>query len=387
MTSKAATRDPLAGFDFDALLSGGARVRPQRIALSDGALDAPSALTFVDLDAFVSRAAAAWRALGVQEGERVLIVSGARVAPLIALLGALRAGLDAALLPDGCEAGALAKAAQATGAVALCAEPEAGAHAFARLLEAGFQTETVRVLAGLGAEADGIAPLDKIAQDCAPLTRPPGLRKGEIITFDDEGAPCVHSQRTLAAAALDFVTRAGILARSPILSTLAPARFAGLVAGPLAALVSGAPLVLHGPFNAAALVQLVESLGPSHLIAPGALLAPLAQSGLLDGPRLASVTLLERCATGIGIEAHQRPVLPDRSGPLRGPMLIDLLAIGEQAAIAQARQRDGAPAPMGAAAHALSLDGASIVAVDFQRLPNAHIALSGAAVSGEQPHV
>lgn len=382
MTPESRTRDPLAGFDLDSLLSGGARVRPQRIALSDGALDAPSALTFADLDAFVSRTAAAWQAMGVQEGERVLIVTGARVAPLIAMLGALRAGLDAAVLPDGCDSNALAHAAQAIGAVALCAEPEPGAHAFAKLLEAGFNTETVRVLAGLGAEADGIAPLDKIVQGCAPFNSAPGLRKGEIITFDDEGLPCVHSQRTLAAAALDFITRAAILARSPSLSTLAPARFAGLVAGPLAALVSGAPLVLHGPFNAAALVNLVDALGPSHLIAPGALLEPLSRSGLLDGPHLASVTLLERCATEARNEAHQRPMLPDRSRPLRGPNLIDLLAIGEQAAIAQARPRDGAPAPIGGAPHALSLDGASIVAIDFHRMPNAHIALSGAAVSG-----
>ena len=59
VTPESRTRDPLAGFDLDSLLSGGARVRPQRIALSDGALDAPSALTFADLDAFVSRTAAA----------------------------------------------------------------------------------------------------------------------------------------------------------------------------------------------------------------------------------------------------------------------------------------------------------------------------------------
>lgn len=384
-------KDPLASLDLDALLSNGARVRPQRIALSDGALEAPSALTFADLDAFVNRTAAAWLALGAVEGERVLIVAGARIAPLIAMLGALRAGLDAALLPEGCEPGALAHAAQSIGAVAICAEAQAGAHAYARLLEAGFQTETVRVLAGLGAEADGIAPLEKIAQECAPFERPAGLRKGEIVTFDDDGLACVHSQRTLAAAALDFVTRAGVLARLPILSTLAPARFAGLVAGPVAALVSGAPLVLHGPFNGAALIALVETLGPSHLIAPGAMLEPLARSGLLDGPRLASVTLLERCASGMGIEAHQRPILPDQARAMRAPMLIDLLAIGEQAAVAQPRQRNGAPAPMGASAHCLSLDGASIVAVSFERIAKssgaANIVLSGAAVSGAERHV
>ena len=49
MTPESRTRDPLAGFDLDSLLSGGARVRPQRIALSDGALDAPSALTFAQV--------------------------------------------------------------------------------------------------------------------------------------------------------------------------------------------------------------------------------------------------------------------------------------------------------------------------------------------------
>ena len=380
-------RDPLSGYDLSTLLAGGARVRPQRIALSDGPLDAPSALTFADLDAFVSRAAAAWQALGAQEGERVLIVTGARTAPLIAVLGALRAGLDVALLPEACDVEMLVHAGNCINAVVLCAEADAIGRGFAGLMNAGAQIESVRALAGLGtlgeaADADGIAPLELIAQKCAPVAHSPVARKGAIVTFDDNGAACFHSQRTLAAAALDFVTRAGVLARSPILSTVAPARFAGLIAGPVAALVSGAPLVLHGPFNGAALVDLVESLGPSHLIAPGALLEPLSDSGLLDGPRLASVTLLERCVSPMEIADHPRPVL---MRPRRGPTLIDLLAIGEQAAIAQARQRDGAPAPIGAATHALSIDGANIIAVNFKQIAG-DLVLSGAAVSGAENH-
>ena len=396
-------RDPLAGFDLDALLTNGARVRPQRIALSDGQLDAPSALTFADLDALVSRTAAAWVAVGAQAGECVLIIAGARTAPLVALLGALRAGLDVALLPEACEIATLVHAANSVNAIALCAERDAVGRGFTGLMNAGAQIETVRVLAGLGdftqaADADGIAPLELIAQQCATAPRaavPQGaalnaaaVRKGAIVTFDDDGAACFHSQRTLAAAALDFITRAGVLARSPILSTLAPARFAGLIAGPIAALVSGAPLVLHGPFNGAILVALVDSLGPSHLIAPGALLGPLSDSGLLDGPRLASVTLMGRCASPHDMADHPRPLL---ARPTRGPALLDLLAIGEQAAIAQVRQRDGAPAPIGATTHALSIDGANITAVSFERNARsngaANIVLSGAAVSGAENHV
>jgi hypothetical protein len=254
-------------------------------------------------------------------------------------------------------------------------------------MNAGAQIETVRVLAGLGnvaqsGDSDGIAPLELIAQQSIPVPYSTAARKGRIVTFDDDGAACFHSQRTLAAAALDFVTRAGVLARSPILSTLAPARFAGLITGPIAALLTGAPLVLHGPFNGAALIALVDSLGPSHLIAPGALLGPLSESGLLDGPRLASVTLLERCVSPQNIAAHPRPVL---ARPTRGPALIDLLAVGEQAAITQARQRDGAPAPIGAAAHALSIDGANLIAVNFKQIAG-DIMLSGAAVSGAENH-
>jgi hypothetical protein len=377
----------LSGYDLNTLLAGGARVRPQRIALSDGPLDAPSALTFADLDAFVSRAAAAWQALGAQTGECVLIATGARTAPLIALLGALRAGLDVALLPEACEIETLVHAGNCVNAVVLCAEADAIGRGFAGLMSAGAQIESVRVLAGLGdfgeaADADGIAPLELIAQQCAPVAHSTVARKGAIVTFDDNGAACFHSQRTLAAAALDFVTRAGVLAHSPILSTVAPARFAGLVAGPIAALVSGAPLVLHGPFNGAALIALVDSLGPSHLIAPGALLGPLSESGLLDGPRLASITLLERCVSPQDMAHHPRPVL---ARPTRGPALIDLLAVGEQAAIAQARQRDGAPAPMGATTHALSIDGANIIAVNFNQIAG-DIVLSGAAVSGAENH-
>ena len=104
----------------------------------------------------------------------------------------------------------------------------------------------------------------------------------------------VHRQQTLVAAALDLVTRARIGMRLPIVATIAPVTFAGLVAGPVAALLAGAPLLLHGPFAAAGFTALLERAGPAHLVAPAAMLPALRRAGLLDAETLASLILVSR---------------------------------------------------------------------------------------------
>ncbi|HEY8579607.1 MAG TPA: hypothetical protein VIL72_06950, partial [Beijerinckiaceae bacterium] len=104
-------------------------------------------------------------------------------------------------------------------------------------------------------------------------------------------------QRALVAAALDLVSRARIGMRTPIVTTIAPARIAGLVAGPIAGLMAGAPVALHGPFSGRAFAALLEDLAGAHLVVPGALLPALAAAGLYDQRVAASVLLLERCGS------------------------------------------------------------------------------------------
>jgi long-subunit acyl-CoA synthetase (AMP-forming) len=119
----ASGQDPLAGFDFAKLIASAAKLRPERVALSDHDAHSANALTFAELERAVVHAAATWRDAQMAEGACVLIIAGARVAPIIAVLSALHAGLDVALVPSHMRADAIADVVRATGAQAICGEP------------------------------------------------------------------------------------------------------------------------------------------------------------------------------------------------------------------------------------------------------------------------
>ncbi len=381
--SASAARDPLAGFDLDTLLAGAARLRPGRMALSDGRLDDPRALTYGALEAKVSIIAGAWRELGVEAGERVLIIADSRPAPVIALLGALRARLDVALLTSAATGEDIAQFAQEVGAVALAGEPADEDDGLEDLLFAAASAQSVRLVASLGHAVDGAGAIEEAGG--TPVTHRTGGARARIITARSDGSPAVHDQRTLVAAALDFVTQARIGMRTPILTTLAPARFAGLVTGPVAGLMAGAPVVLHWPFHGPAFVDLLEGLGCTHLVAPGRLLGPLAAAGLVQPSVFASLTLLERCERAEDIAG-----IDSASVTLSGrlPAIVDLIAVDEQDAVTEPRGPNGAPAPLAISTHTLTLDGQTIVAIELARIKRRvngelveEIEMRGAAVS------
>jgi hypothetical protein len=103
--------------------------------------------------------------------------------------------------------------------------------------------------------------------------------------------PRLCGQQALVAAALELLSRAKIGMRDPILSTLAPVSFAGLAAGPYAALLAGCALHLHGPFDAAAFLATFETRAPTHLVAPVALAEALAADGPLGLNAISSLML------------------------------------------------------------------------------------------------
>lgn len=83
---------------------------------------------------------------------------------------------------------------------------------------------------------------------------------------------------------------------APILSLCAPSSLPALVAGPLAALIVGAPLHYLAPFESARFLATIDALGPTRLVAPAMLLPDLAKAGLLTGGSLLSVTALRHAA-------------------------------------------------------------------------------------------
>ncbi len=137
------------------------------------------------------------------------------------------------------------------------------------------------------------------------------------------------------AAGLDFVARAKIGRATPILSTLPPTSFAGLVAGPFAALLSGAMLHLHGPFAADDFLKTRDRAGHAHLVVPAAIAPDLESAAILEG--LASTVLLSRLSAEAGFTSP-----PSFASPCP---LVDLYAIDETAAVAEPRRGASAAQP------------------------------------------
>ena len=373
-----APRDLFSAYSFDTLITGAARLRPQSLALSDRSTSVPFGL-------LAGQAAALARLLtdcGLRPGDRLLLTGGAEASLVIALVAALRAGFEPALAPLDLEPAELAAFARAINAVALAGPTAYGGVSPAETyFAAAAAAPSIRLLATLGPQKiDGAVDLGTAATLQYAATHPDiGLLQDklmpceprQIITFDRRRQkPVFHQQTTLMAASLDFVAQATIGRETPILSTLPPVTFAGLVTGPLAALLSGAALHLEGPFEARSFLKRRDEAGHAHLVIPAAIAAELSRAGMFEG--LASAVLLSRFAA-------EAPFIAP--APLASPCpLIDLYAIDETAAIAELR-RAGTVLPPAAEPHFIGFENDRILTVEAHAHIGRPLAYRGAAVT------
>ncbi|MCC2108943.1 MAG: AMP-binding protein, partial [Hyphomicrobiales bacterium] len=118
-TAARAADHPLAAFGLDTVARGAARLRSERIAISEGGPGAAvDPVTYGEFDRLALAFSAHARACGLLPGERVLIVGAARISVAVAILGAIGAGLEPVIAPAHLTPAALAFLAQSTGAVA-----------------------------------------------------------------------------------------------------------------------------------------------------------------------------------------------------------------------------------------------------------------------------
>jgi acyl-CoA synthetase (AMP-forming)/AMP-acid ligase II len=353
------TAEPFTRFHLDGLVAGAARLLPDRPALLQSSSALAEAPSFALLDAQISALAAQWRVLGLAPGERILVFAGARAYSIVAWLAGLRAGLDVAMAPLHLPLDALMAATRRLGVAALIGEVHHGAAPpIGMLFAAAAGASSVRLVCSLGPDAiDGAVPLDPAAlASTAPAPRRSGGGIARTITFTDTGTPVFHRQSTLFTAALDFVSRGRIGTDLPIVSMLPPSSFAGLVAGPVASLVAGAPLALHGAFEGRDFVGTLDALGPVHLVVPVVVANDVVAAKLAEREHLASLILVSRRAVGSSAAA----TLPRCAASVP---LFDLYAVGESAAILEPRSADGSAVEPAATAHYLALAGRSSLAV------------------------
>ncbi|MFZ1960040.1 MAG: AMP-binding protein [Methylovirgula sp.] len=364
-----------APYSLDTLVTGAARLRPETTALADRTRACSYA-------AFATDVAALARLLvdcGLQPGERLLILGGAEISLLTTLVAALRAGFEPALAPLDLGVAELSAYARGVNAAALIGPSEYGDLKLAdAYFEVAAAVHSIRLVATLGpGEVDGAVDLRHAAIARYAAAHPDnGLERGKpapaparIVTLDRRrGASVAHEQATLMAASFDFGARAAIGRETPVLSTLPPTSFAGLVAGPFAALLSGAALHLHGPFAADDFLKCRARAGHAHLVVPAAIASELAGAGILDG--LASAVLVSRLAAD---DEYAPP--PPFACPCP---LIDLYAIDESTAITEPR-RGGRAVPPAPEPHYVGFDEARILTVE--RAAEHELMFRGAAVT------
>ncbi len=375
--SSPAPRDLFSAYSFDTLISGAARLRPQGLALVDRN-------TSVPFDLLAGQAAALARLLaecGLKPGERLLLIGGAETTLVVAIVAALRGGFEPALAPLDLEPDELTAYAQAIDAAALAGPSHYGTAISPDIyFAAAAATPSVRFVATLGPrDIDGAVDLSTAAiLRYAAERHESALERGRaapaaphLVTFDRaRKAPVFHDQSTLMAASLDFVARASIGRETPIFSTLPPTTFAGLVAGPLAALLSGATLHLDGPFDAQTLVRRIDGLENAHLVIPTSVAKDFLEAGLLD--RLASAVLMSR------LRSTSEFAPPDA---LRAPCpILDLYAIDENAAIGEVR-RDGTALPPALGPHYVGFDDSRILTAEAVPQAGRPLACRGAAIT------
>jgi mycobactin salicyl-AMP ligase len=367
--------ESFAPYSLDTLISGAARLRPDGLAFADRISPWPLGI----VAAHVAALARILADCGLSPGERILLVGGAEVSVAIAAIAALRGGFVPALAPVDLDPAALSAYATAVNAAAIAGPATYGDFVpLDACLIAAASVPSIRLVANFGpGEHDGTVDLGVGAMLRYAAQHPDfGIERGKrlvsepppIITYDRRRArPIEHRQATLIAAALDFVARTRIGRVTPILSTLSPVSAAGFVTGPCAALLSGAPLYLHGPFNEEDFLAARNQAESAHLILPASVASDFA--GIFDG--LASVILVSRLES----DATYRP-----PPPLAAPChVVDLYAIDETSVIAEPRRQE-APVPPAFEPHFIGFEDSRVLTVEKTGTPDA-LTFTGAAVT------
>ncbi|MDP4594988.1 MAG: AMP-binding protein [Beijerinckiaceae bacterium] len=357
----------LLGFDLVSLTSSAAQLRARQLAFAqEGRNEQAGAtpnqaheFTYAAFQSRVHEYSSAMRAFGLQAGERILVPGGLSVQSIAAIIAGLAAGLDCAIVGTHLDSDEIGAFARAAGASALVSDVGSEDTASARhILSAAAKAETVRLVISLSDNPpDGTVPVRAAAGAKVAQQKP--SRGGRIITRTMDGTPAAHSQQCLICAGLDFIAQARLSAGSTIVSTILPTSFAGLVCGPIAGLLTGAPTVLHAPFDSQALVRRIAGDGPVQLIVPAAIGGHIAGSGFFKSSDLSALVLLSRFeARPAALAAPELPALQ-----AEGIDISDLLAYDEVTAFAQLRGNEGRPSMPLERNHTIHMGGRHLVTV------------------------
>ena len=315
--------DLAAGVSLDALFRSNARARPSAVALAS---PRASPLSYAAADKAVERLARRLRSFRLPPGSVVAIQLPNIPVSVVSLLGVLRAGLVAAVVPMPWRRSDLVAALSTAQPKASISVSQYGDERPAEVMcEAAAELFQLSFPCAFGAVVpDGAIALDQDDTDLPALETVTFSALGNesaIITFDAmaEGfRPAARGHSQWLAVGLAVLLEAKIESGDTILTTLPANSFAGVGASLVPWLLSGGTL----KFVDAAIDSLDFNgdQAATHLIAPAGALEELAGK---RRDKFASCVAVHRSPRSHGLDL----------GDIRSDRLADLFAFGEQGAV------------------------------------------------------
>jgi len=355
----AAASDAASALTIDGIFAAMAQRRPDALALADApnrsafADGPPRRLTYAQADHAVTAIAARLRDMELPTDSVIGIQLPNTVENVLTILAVLRAGMIAAPLPLLWRRAEAVAALGRVGAKALITAGRVGGFDGAVLgLRIAAEVFSIRYVCGFGANRrDGVVAFDDLIDGlgkragCDPLPatsdRTHAARHLAAITFDVAEAgivPVARSHAELLAGGLSILLESGLAADAALVSTLAPASFAGICLTLLPWLLRGGTLGLHHPLDLDVLASQWRSEPRcAAAIVPAAVAFRLAEAKVLDADAPETVLALWRAPERLAASP---------AWPVSTSTLLDVAALGETGLVAARRNGDGRPAPL-----------------------------------------
>jgi hypothetical protein len=374
---------------IDALFRRHTERRPDVLALADPpnretfTAGPPRRLTYAEADRVVTAIATRLREMGLPTDAIIAVQLPHVVEHVLAMLAVLRAGMIVAPLPLLWRRADAVDALARIGAKALITSRRVGACEHARLaMQAALEVFSIRYVCAFGHDLpDGVVSLQDLfaaaeRNAAPPLDDEPRANPAAhlaAVTFDvaDGGVvPVARSHAELFAGGLGVAAEGRLAPGATILSTIAPASFAGMSLTLLPWLLSGGTLVLHHPFDADILAGQQREERCAALVVPGTVALLLSEAGCFadDGPR--TVIAAWRSPERLALSSRWREAQAD---------LIDVALFGEAGLVPARRGDDGRAAAVPLGPVTAPRDG-GIALAELMRTPRGTLAWRGAMV-------
>ncbi len=345
---------------IDELFRRVAEQRPDAIALADPSnrelfTDCPPRrLTFAEADRMVSAIAGRLCRMGLPIDTVVGVQLPNIVENVLTILGILRAGMIAAPMPLLWRSANAVAAMARVGAKALITCGRVGGFEHCRLAtRVAADVFSIRYVCGFGGNLpDGVVPLHDLFTaeklDPIPLLARDGNAAAHlaVINFEsgeDGPVPVARRHLELLAGGMSVLSEGRFRQRGSVLSTIAPASFAGLSLTLVPWLLTGGTLSLHHAFDADLFAAQQQDEGCSMLILPAPVAFRFAEAGLFksDAPAtiLAQWHAPDRLA-GSALWRQENRANQDTTA------LVDVTVFGEAGLVAGRRNEDGRPVPI-----------------------------------------